>query len=345
MQRVRKTVTTDMVPTARKVTPSTMKRVGGGSGRQARPTTTATITARTMRANTPRNETVATTTRVLRTTSARTISTGRTSTLARVPETKTTATRRAFPVMTPVTVSVRRMGATAASTTTRASVVRSIPTMTTQPRQSEVARLKRDNAQLSRGLVERTTQLQDATEQVCKINTDLDDAMKTHEEDGFQLKQLTDEQKQLKLDMLKSRTMVQDLMRNAMEEIVELETKALAFPNASKADKELNSKGAVANEAAETKKSYQRAPLHGHQIHLEHDLITSLKMKVNMLELKLKNSEYNNEVLQMHLDKTPYGNWKSDEKRDFVPDWNTSGLEYQLQSYSDNSWTSSASSQ
>lgn len=99
--------------------------------------------------------------------------------------------------------------------------------MTTQPRQSEVARLKRDNAQLSRALVERTTQLQDATEQVCKIKTDveelekrldtnrklsdryqskLDYALKTHEEDGFQLKQLTDEQKQLKLDMLKSRT-------------------------------------------------------------------------------------------------------------------------------------------
>lgn len=68
-------------------------------------------------------------------------------------------------------------------------------------------------------------------------------------------------------------------------------------------------------------------------------------MNVNMLELKIKDSEYNNEVLQMHLDKIPNENWKSDVKRDFVPDWNTSGLEYQLQSYSDNSWTSCASSQ
>ena len=54
-------------------------------------------------------------------------------------------------------------------------------------------------------------------------------------------------------------------------------------------------------------------------MHPENGLITPLRMQVNMLKVKLKDSEYEKEMLQMHLDKLPTGNWKSEEKRDFVP--------------------------
>ena len=61
---------------------------------------------------------------------------------------------------------------------------------------------------------------------------------------------------ELEMEAVKSRSVLQDF-RNCMKN-------QLAFLDAIKADKELHSKGAVATEAAETKKSYQRAPLHGH---------------------------------------------------------------------------------
>ncbi|CCI46698.1 unnamed protein product [Albugo candida] len=103
--------------------------------------------------------------------------------------------------------------------------------------------------------------------------------------------------------------------------------------------------GATGIEADGNNECEQGATAHGYQMHPENGLITSLRMQVNMLEVKLKDSEYRKEMLQMHLDELPTGNWKSDEKWDFVPGWNSSGLDYRLQSDSDISWTSSASSQ
>ncbi|KAL0587084.1 hypothetical protein ABG067_003424 [Albugo candida] len=249
------------------------------------------------------------------------------------------------------------------------------------------ARLKDDNAesnedkaQLSRTLLDKTTQLQDATEQVCKLKADveelekrldacrqrnimcqskLDAAMKVHEEHESQLNQLTDRHNELKLDLRKSKTTIQDLkvfmeaqqtkldsmqktrdtktfvltgaqttatgnqsnsrerlyrlqheedeskVKDMMKEELELKTEAiksrsilkdfrhcmetqLAYLDAVKAGKELHSTGTVTTEAAGTASSYQRAAACEHQAHPTIDLITSLRMQVNMLELKLK---------------------------------------------------------
>ncbi|KAL0586846.1 hypothetical protein ABG067_003466 [Albugo candida] len=307
------------------------------------------------------------------------------------------------------------------------------------------AQLKNDNAQLSRALLNTTTQLQDATKEVSKLKMDveelekrlhasrkrnvmnqskLDDAMKIHEEDAYQLKQLMDGHEQLKRELHKSHTMIQDLkiymevqqnqldnmqkthgtktsvstgvqttamgtqsnsrehlyrlqheedeikmkdmikenmelkteheedeikMKDMIKENMELKTEVvksrsmleafedfmnnqLAFLDANT---EFSPTDAVAAEAAGNIECEQGVAVHGQKIHLENGLITSLRMKVYMLEVKLKDSEYNKELLQMQLDKFAIGNWNSDEKRDFVPDWNSSSLDYQLQSDSD----------
>ncbi|CCI49291.1 unnamed protein product [Albugo candida] len=296
------------------------------------------------------------------------------------------------------------------------------------------AQLKNDNAQLSRALLNTTTQLQDATKEVSKLKMDveelekslhasrkrnvmnqskLDDAMKIHEEDAYQLKQLTDGHEQLKRELHKSNTMIQDLkiymevqqnqldnmqkthgtktsvstgvqttamgtqsnsrehlyrlqheedeikMKDMIKENMELKTEVVKsrsmledfedFMNnqlaSLDANKEFSPTDAVATEAAGNIECEQGVAVHGQKIHLENGLITSLRMKVYMLEVKLKDSEYNKELLQMQLDKFAIGNWNSDEKRDFVPDWNSSSLDYQLQSDSDVSWTPSASSE
>ncbi|CCI50095.1 unnamed protein product [Albugo candida] len=315
--------------------------------------------------------------------------------------------------------------AAVASTTTRASIMRPSPITTTQLRLSEVERLKRENAQLSRALVERTDQLQVVKDEVCKLKADaeelnkrleasrtrnaicqkkLDDALKIHEEDGMQLVQMKDGYKQLQLELLKSTSMIQDLnvivgtqqkqleemkqtcdtktfvstgvqtaetdtgsnsairlyqlqheedelkVKRIMQENMELKTEAVKsrslledFRHYMENHLELIDAikaGATRIEGDGNYECEQGATAHVYQMHPENGLITSLRMQLNMLEVKLKDEK---EMLQMHLDKLSTGNWKSDEKRDFVPDWNSSGLDYQLQSDSDISWTSSAS--
>ncbi|CCI50086.1 unnamed protein product, partial [Albugo candida] len=307
----------------------------------------------------------------------------------------------------------------------QASIMRPSPITTTQPRLSEVERLKRENAQLSRALVERTNQLQVVKDEVRKLKADaeelnkrleasrtrnaicqkkLDDALKIHAEDEMQLEQMKDGYKQLQLELLKSTSMIQDLkvivgtQQKQLEEMKQTrDTKAFVSTGVQTAETDTGSNSAIrlyqlqheedelkvkrimqenmelkteavksrslledfrhymenhlelidAIKAGATRieedgnyECEQGATTHVYQMHPENGLITSLRMQVNMMEVKLKDEK---EMLQMHLDKLPTGNWKSDEKRDFVPDWNSSGLDYQLQQDSDISWTSSAS--
>ncbi|CCI47834.1 unnamed protein product [Albugo candida] len=333
---------------------------------------------------------------------------------------------------TPTPVSITRTEApvaarprlTASSTLTRGLVTREAPSMDTQPRLTEVARLKKANAQLSRALMEKTNQLQRAVNKNEKLKTDmdelekrleinrqrnvtsrnkLDDLMKIREEDQVKWQQLVEEHNMVKLDLVNSNSMLQDLkvfiglqerqlekmkqrsgaktmvsvevqtagtdierssterlfelqheehqakMESLLKNNMELKTEVdksrlmledfrefmkdqLAFLDTIKA-------GATGTEAAGDSKCEQGAQLYGHQSHRENDPITSLRMQVYMLELKLKDSEYNNELLQMQLDRLPSGNLNSLEKRDFVPDWNTSNLEYQPRSASETSDT------
>lgn len=289
---------------------------------------------------------------------------------------------------TPTPVSITRTNApvaarprlTASSTLTRGLVTREAPSMDTQPRLTEVARLKEANAQLSRALMEKTVELQRAVNENEKLKTDmdelekrleinrqrnvtsrskLDDLMKIREEDQVKLQQLVEEHNMVKLDLVNSNSMVQNLkmfiglqekqlekmkqtsgaktmvsvevqtadtdserssterlyelrheedeskMKDMMKEKLELTTEALksrsilkdfrhcmetqlAYLDAVKAGKELHSTGTVTTEAAGTASSYQRAAACEHQAHPTIDLITSLRMQVNMLELKLK---------------------------------------------------------
>lgn len=107
---------------------------------------------------------------------------------------------------------------------------------------------------------------------------------------------------ELQMKVVKSRSMFEDFkdfMKNQF-----------AFLDAGK---EFNPTDAVATEATQNIDCDQGVEFHGQKMHPENGLITSLRMQVNMIELKLKNSEYNNELLQMHLDRIPNGNRKSDE--------------------------------
>ncbi|CCI47559.1 unnamed protein product [Albugo candida] len=104
--------------------------------------------------------------------------------------------------------------------------------MATQERPYKNPRLKKYNPQLPRTLIDKTPQLQGAIEQVFKHKTaveelekrlrasrkrnimcqrKLDNAMKVQEDDEIQLKQLTDQHDEPKLDFLWSKTMIQEL--------------------------------------------------------------------------------------------------------------------------------------
>ncbi|CCI47809.1 unnamed protein product [Albugo candida] len=101
-----------------------------------------------------------------------------------------------------------------------------------------------------------------------------------HEEDEIKMKDMIKEKLELETEVLKSRSILKDF-RHCMET-------QLAFLNVVKAGKEVHSTGPVATEAAGTANSYQRATACEHHAHPTVDLITSLRMQVNMLELKLK---------------------------------------------------------
>ncbi|CCI42834.1 unnamed protein product [Albugo candida] len=296
--------------------------------------------------------------------------------------------QRPPPPMNSGTGSVSRAGAAvtpspraaSTSTTTRASIMRPTPIMTTQPRLSEMERLKRENTQLSRALVGRTNQLQVVKDEVCKLKADaeernkrlevsrtrnaicqkkLDDALKIHAEDGMQLEQMKDGHEQLQLELLKPKSMLQDskaYMGTQQKQLDEMkqtrvtETFVSTGVQTAETDKVSNSairsnqlqheedelkmksimqedmelkteavKCTTGIEADGNNECEQGATAHGYQMHPENGLITPLRMQVNMLKVKLKDSEYEKEMLQMHLDKLPTGNWKSEEKRDFVP--------------------------
>ncbi|KAL0586431.1 hypothetical protein ABG067_003817 [Albugo candida] len=373
-----------------------MKRVGGGYVMREASTETSARNPIRQRATRPPTT---------RTTAPRN---GTPSCVPATHATRPTSTGRASPAMTRGTGSVSRASAgvtprpraAVASMTTRASIMRPSPITTTQPRLSEVERLKRENAQSSRALVERTNQLQVVKDEVCKLKADaeelnkrleasrtrnaicqkkLDDAMKIHEEDGMQLEQMKDGCKQLQLELLKSTSMIQDLkvivgtQQKQLEEMKQTcDTKTFVSTGVQTAETDTGSNSAIrlyqlqheedemkvkrimqenmelkteavksrslledfryymenhlelidAIKAGATRieedgyyECEQGATAHVYQMHPENGLITSLRMQVNMMEVKLKDEK---EMLQMHLDKLSTGNWKSDEKRDFL---------------------------
>lgn len=239
MQRTRKTTTT---PTKNATTATTMKRVGGGfvlrtpptvtspAQTQQRPSTTTartqqrpSTTSSTLRANVPRNATTA--------------NVGRTNS-ANDPVMRAGAGARV------AAASGARVSAV--PTPTRIPAMPADPTSENQPRLRQLVQLKKENVQLSRALETKSTQLRSATEKIGSLKTvvqelnqqlevsrqrnqicqrKLDYAYKTHKDDGYKLKELTDGHTILKSELSRSKAMLDEFkvfMEQQQRQLMEL---------------------------------------------------------------------------------------------------------------------------
>ncbi|CCI43679.1 unnamed protein product [Albugo candida] len=109
------------------------------------------------------------------------------------------------------------------------------------------------------------------------------------------MKQLEQANLKLKAEVVESRAMLEDF-----KAFMEIELNHLG---SIKTDNDERMMRSMEYEEDGYTNCHQGDAVHGHQVHSENDLIPSLKMHIYMVELKLKNSEYNNHILQMQLDR------------------------------------------
>ncbi|CCI40384.1 unnamed protein product [Albugo candida] len=138
----------------------------------------------------------------------------------------------------------------------------------------------------------KTSELTD--EQTDRISTELL-YQKQHQCDESKMKQLEQANLKLKAEVVESRAMLEDFkafMENELNHLGSIKT-----------DIDERMMRSMEYEEDGYTNCAQGEAVHVHQVHSENDLIPSLKMHIHMVELKLKNSEYNNHILQMQLDR------------------------------------------
>ncbi|KAL0591434.1 hypothetical protein ABG067_001466 [Albugo candida] len=134
----------------------------------------------------------------------------------------------------------------AVPTPTRIPAMPADPTSENQPRLRQLVQLKKENVQLSRALETKSTQLRSATEKIGSLKTvvqelnqqlevsrqrnqicqrKLDYAYKTHKDDGYKLKELTDGHTILKSELSRSKAMLDEFkvfMEQQQRQLMEL---------------------------------------------------------------------------------------------------------------------------